>query len=447
MPDDFFKFVSQKSRSQIFLDRYQYLLSIAATFLFFSNLPDYLASTAILPFNALDWIIVFTILALPFVKKIVTIPKPLAIWMTIYLLISLLSLITISSDEISMREFRTRVLSILFICVMYVLYEQKSLQHIKYVILVVVLMSIGNNLFELLNPRVFTELNVGRPAGFYVNPNVAGCGLMLGMIFSIDVIKKPYRWLYLAIIFTGILATFSRGSILGWIICTLFLTIGRALSDKRRTILISTFSLILLLAIANPFKNLSDYFGSGETASLDILERLEQLQNPSEIEDDSSKERKAVVGFAWIMFGNHPFWGNGVASTQKWTVSEVSTHNTYLAHMADHGIVGIIILPGAILALTWRNRGEPNVQILCFAVFVSLWGIFSHNVLEERYILVTFALLAAMNTSQRWYLKYSYDNFQAAQAPENAKPILPPPRKQQGIGSMPDRPILPPDRR
>ncbi len=439
------QFTAPKNKIQVFLDRYQYILSIVMTFLFFSNLPDYLHNTNILPVLPLTWIWIFAALALPFAKKIVTIPKPLLIWMGAYILISVLSLITLSSDEASMREFRTRLLSLLFICIVYVVYDQKSLQHIKYVILAVVLMSIANNFYELLNPRVFTELNIGRPAGFYVNPNAAGCGLICGLIFSIDIVKKQYRWLYLLVVFGGVIATFSRGAIIGWILCALFLTIAKVLSDRRRTVILSLFSLILLLALANPLKTISDYFGSGENASLDIVERLEQFQNPATVEDDSARERKAVAGFAWVMFGERPFWGHGLASTQKWTVSEVSTHNMYLAHLADHGIVGLIILPGLVGALVWRNHGQTNVQMICFAVFISLWGIFSHNVLEERYLLLIFGFLAALNNNQKWYLKYSNDhNFQVAQPPTDGRLILPPPRKQQAIGSMFERRILPP---
>lgn len=439
------QFVEKKSRFQVFLDRYQYILSIAATFLFFSDVADYLYNTAILPLSPLSWIWIFVVLALPFVKKLATIPKPLLIWMFLYASISLFSLATISGDEESMQEFRTRILSIIFICLMYVLYEQKSLKQIKYAVLAVVVISVANNFYDLLNPKIFTDLNVGRPAGFYINPNKAGCALVLGAIFSIDIIKKPYRWLYLLTILFGILATFSRGALLGWIICALFMAIGKILSDKRRTIIISTISLVLLLTLFNPFKTVTDYFeGGNDVGKLDILERIAQFQNPSAVEDDSALERKAVAGQAWIMFGKHPFWGSGLASTKKWTVSEVSTHNMYLSNMADHGIIGIIFLPGLVFAVVWHNRGEPKAKILSFVFFISLWGIFSHNVLEERYILLSFALFAAINTNQKWYLKYSHDNFQAARAPDRARLILPPARQQTPLKLRSAQRILPP---
>lgn len=440
-----FQFAPEKNKTQVFLEKYQYFLSIAATFLFFSDLPDYLFSAEIIPILPIIWIWVFAFLALPFFTKLKTIPKPLVIAMILYALISMLSLATVSGDEASMKEFKLRITSIVFVCLMYMLYEQKSLKHIKYVIMAVVFMTIANNFIELAIPKIFTELNTGRPAGFYINPNKSGCSLVLGLIFTIDIVKKQHRWFYMFFILAGILATFSRGSILGWLLCALFLTIARVLSEKRRTVVASAFVLVLVLALSNPIKLIADYAGGSDGASWDVLDRLEQFQNPS-LDDDSAKERKAVVGYAMLMFGKHPYWGNGLASTHKWTVSEVSTHNMYLFYMADHGIIGVLFLPGAILAVIWKNKGQTVVQIGCFAVFMALWGIFSHNVLEERNILCLFSLLAAMNTSEKWYLKYSASNFRMAQAPATGRPILPPARNIPAIESRPNQQLLPPGR-
>lgn len=428
MPTSLLEFAPKKNKTQVFLDRYQYILSMLATFLFFSDLPDYLLSSAIVPFPPLVWIWVFVVLSLPFAKKILTMPKPLTIAMVVYMLISVLSLVLINGDEVSMQEFRNRALSVVFVCLMYVLYEQRSLRHIKYVILAVVLMNVFNNLLELLvNPKLFVDLGSGRPAGFYVNPNKAGCAFVLGLIVTISIVKQQYRWFYILLVGVGCISTFSRGSILGWLICLLFLIMGRVLSEKRRSAVVPTIVLVLFLIVLNPVQTFSGYLQGGSDSSWDVLNRLEQFQNPS-LEDDSANERKAVVRYAWVMFAGHPFLGNGLGSTKKWTVSEVSTHNMYLYYMTDHGIIGIIFLPGAIFAVIYRNRGEQPVIILCFIVFVSLWGIFSHNILEERYILSIFALFAAMTTNQNWYLKYTNRNVQQTM-PMSRQLILPPTRK------------------
>ena len=425
------QFNEPRSTLKVFADRYQYILSIFATFLFFSDFPDYIFTAKLTPIPPLAWIGVIAILSLPFIKKAANIPKPLLVWTIFYSSLSLLSLMTVSADEISFTDFRSKILSVLFVVLMYAMFQQKSTTHIKITILLVVLLSVGNNIVELLNPRIFTEVNVGRPAGFYVDPNKAGCALMLGMLMSLTVIKKPYRWILVLIAGIGIMATFSRGAIIGWVICTAFLIGGRVLSDKRRKIILPILILVLFLASINPLKTMTDYFkGEPSGANWDIVNRLEEFQNPS-LSEDSAMDRQAVAAGAWLMFGNSPFWGNGLASTRKWMVADVSTHNMYLYFMADQGILGVLFLPGAIFAVVYNNRGEQRTILLCFAVFMSLWGLFSHEVLAERYTLSSFALLAAMNTNQRWYMKYTNRNFQIAPSLSRASLFLPPARSQK----------------
>jgi hypothetical protein len=421
------------NRRQAAIDRYQRVISVFATFFFFSDIPDYLFAAPLLPVIPLIWIYVFFVLSLPFIHKVRTIPKPLLMWMGFYLMISTLSLMTVSSDEVSFFDFRAKVLSVLFIALMYAIYQQKSLDHVKYTILVVVLMTIGNNIFELLNPRIFTDLNVGRPAGFYIDPNKTGCALMLGMLFSLDIIKKSYRGIFVVIVGVGIMATFSRGAIIGWVLCIAILIVGRVLSDRRRKIMLPALALILILIAVNPLQTLTDYFKGTSTAgsNYDIVNRLEEFQNPS-LKEDSAMSRQAVATGAWLMFGSRPLWGNGLGSTRKW-MFEVSTHNMYLYYMADHGILGVIFLPGAIFAVIYRNKGEHGAIVICFAIFVSLWGLFSHEVLAERYTLSIFALLAALDTNQKWYLKYTNRNLQLVPPLRSTQLLLPPASEKTAI--------------
>jgi hypothetical protein len=107
----------------------------------------------------------------------------------------------------------------------------------------------------------------------------------------------------------------------------------------------------------------------------------------------------------------------------------------YLYYMADHGIVGLIFLPGAIFAVVYGNKGEKKVILTCYAVFMIVWGIFSHNVLETRYILATFALLTAMRSTQPNYFSYPPrpQDFQLALPPARAQLILPPARQQRAL--------------
>jgi hypothetical protein len=58
--------------------------------------------------------------------------------------------------------------------------------------------------------------------------------------------------------------------------------------------------------------------------------------------------------------------------------------------------------------------------------------------LAERYTLSSFALLAAMNTNQKWYLKYTNRNFQMEPPPSTASLFLPPARDQKIVSQKRD---------
>lgn len=427
MSIDLFQRFIPLNRTQAALDKYQYFLSIFATFLFFSDLDNYIHAAPIAPIIPLIWIGLVLVLSLPFLHKIRNLPLPVGIWMGFYILISILSLMTVSGDEISFTDFRAKALSVLFMLMMYALFQQKSVTHIRYTILAVAFMSVGNTIIELLNPRIFSEMNVGRPAGFYIDPNKTGAAILLGMLFSITAIEKSRRWIVLLVCGVGIMATFSRGAILGWLICSIFMISGQVLAEQRRKIVLPLVLLTIFLISINPLKTLSDYFkGDTSGANWDIVNRLEEFQNPS-MSEDSAMSRQGVVAAGWVMFSNKPFWGNGLASTRKWEF-DISTHNMYIYYMADHGILGFLFLPGAIFAVVYRNKGEQATILLCFGTFISLWGIFSHEVLAERYILTSFAFIAAMNTNEQWYLKYT-NRFRLPGRSTPPQLLLPPSRQ------------------
>jgi hypothetical protein len=63
----------------------------------------------------------------------------------------------------------------------------------------------------------------------------------------------------------------------------------------------------------------------------------------------------------------------------------------------------LFVLPYLIFILI-KDAKDPEVKTmgLYFAILTSIWGLFSHTLLEERGTLLTFALMAIM--SKRSYL-------------------------------------------
>lgn len=379
---------------------YQCILAIGAVFTFFSKLDVYLADVGIAPAPKI-LVFVFGIASTPLLFSIFSRLKYFSLslfsWCSGYILVSLLSFLLFLSSAAAHQELESRILSVLFIIIMFLVFSGYYIVHLwtRRAVCFVVLMSVFNNIYEMFNPLVFNALNKSnRPAGFYINPNESGCALILGMIFSVGMLSPRYRVPFVTIIGLGVLATFSRGAILSWFIVVIILIITRVIPRSQLYWVIGIGMIILgLLSMFGDILNLGQMQDFG-WLNENILGRVEWFQNPSTSED-SAGSRLDVAVQAWQMFAEHPLLGNGIGSTLELSVG-ISTHNMYLYFMADHGILGAFILPLLVYAVTLHTRAESKYVGLAFAIFVLFWGFFSHTILSDRYTLMMFSLMAAM---------------------------------------------------
>ncbi|OHB73512.1 MAG: hypothetical protein A2W17_09140 [Planctomycetes bacterium RBG_16_41_13] len=307
-------------------------------------------------------------------------------------------------SDIIFGVFRERILSILFFLLfLFILSGNERVQFwTRIALLFSVFIAVVSNLYEFLCPFSFVPLfseyaNPGRSAGFYINANMSGSALILGMIFTIGLLPQKYRISFVLLVLLAILVTVSRAALLGWpIVVFVFMRVHLLRrSQAFFAMIIVGLSLLFLL----PWY--LEYIQSGNNINVEnITQRIDWFSNPFSSKDDSSNERHYVAKLSWEMFTNSPLWGNGIGSTEVWS-HEVSTHNTYLRFMADFGVIGAFILPLFLLAVVWKARGEARQTAFPFAIFVLFFGFFSHNVVEDYVTLVAFALMAAMTYRSR----------------------------------------------
>ena len=86
---------------------------------------------------------------------------------------------------------------------------------------------------DFLHPGVFYPLGtegtvLGRAAATFINPNRAGEAMLLTFLLAIPVLRPRYRALLLLLVGVGVILTFSRGAILGWMLLWLFLLLRKA---------------------------------------------------------------------------------------------------------------------------------------------------------------------------------------------------------------------------
>jgi O-antigen ligase len=224
------------------------------------------------------------------------------------------------------------------------------------------------------------------------------------MIFGMGILPKQLRIAFALLVLFGIFLTFSRGAILGWFtVIAIFIQSG--VIPRKQVLLgavgITTIILVFGQVLSNIDMNELQRSGLIKVDIKNITERLEWFQNPLANKEDSADSRVEVVMTAWNMFVEHPILGSGIASTKNLNNWGISTHNMYLLFLTEHGILGIFIFPLLVYAVTWHSRGETKHIALAFSAFILLWGLFSHNIVEDRSILIIFSLMAAMNVTSR----------------------------------------------
>ncbi len=381
---------------------YQCALAIAAILAFFTDINSYLYTSGIVSQPPLFWILGFAVASIPLIfSRNKYIPTSVILWCFGFIFVSLLWFVLFpGSGELAFEELRKRLLAVIFLIAMAFIFSRNPTIHYltRWAIFLAVLITVFNSIYEFFNPAAFNALgNGGRVTGFYLNPNSNGCALILGMIFSVSILQPIYRLPFVYLVGIGVFLTFSRGAILGWLITVIIFTVAGVLHFNK--------ILYWILGIGTFIISLGSQWWQELLQNLDLnansLERIAWFQNISTSDsEDSADSRLEVAQLAWQMFMKHPFFGNGIGSTLTWNV-EISTHNIYLYYMADHGIIGVLILPVLVYGAIRHARGETKYIGLAFAVFILLWGLFSHNVLEERYILILFSLMAGMTEGSK----------------------------------------------
>jgi O-antigen ligase len=371
--------LNKRNQKMNLLLYYQCILAISFVLAFGTNLDVYLFDAGITSPPTV-WITIFGIAAIP-------------------LLLSFSSrfkyLLSVQTETIT-QVFRNRAFLVFFIILGLFIFSGNKIVEtwVKRTIFIVTVIAIINNFHELIDPLTFTSLNEsGRPAGFYQNPNTSGCAILLGLIFSISILPIKYRLIFLTMCGIGVFITFSRGAMLGWVIITVIFIVKRIISRRQAMYAIFAIGILISLGISSDF--ILNQVGANLSLEDNAMTRMQFLLNPSLdlVNDDTS--RLDIVPFSWRKFLESPIFGHGIGYTHIW--GDIRPHNIYLMLIVEHGFLGILIVP-ILVFLTIQNAQLEIKNIgFSFAVFILIWGFFSHNILEERNILLMFSFMTSMN--------------------------------------------------
>jgi O-antigen ligase len=387
---------------------YQRFLAVGVIFFFFTRLDTYLVVQQ-LASSPVGWIAPYCVLSIPLLMirdKGKYPPRSVFCWCLGFFIIAFLSYSFSPQSEFSLRAFIDRSFSVLFLLVTTFLFADQRIQRwTRYVLVAATGIGVFNNFYQILSPSAFGGLVEGRAVGLYLDPNDCANALILGMIITVDLLPKKLRLFWVMMVGFGVILTFSRGGILGWIMVVIMMSLTRVISFQKSLLSILVIGIILFFAVQLGSQWIGDSSNIYNQLDSTALERVESIigGDASAAEDASTIERKGVAEKGWEMFLERPFFGYGIGSTFDYSITtfSVSTHNMFLLYAAEYGIVGIAILPLAIYAVTHRARGETRKIGIIFTVFILLISLFSHTILSLNNYLIPFALMAVMSESSQ----------------------------------------------
>ena len=213
---------------------------------------------------------------------------------------------------------------------------------------------------DFLHPGVFYPLGTegtvpGRAAATFLNPNKAGEAMLLTFLLAIPVLRPLYRALLLFLVGAGVILTFSRGAILGWMLLWSYLVLRRGV--PKYTFAVSLLALGVLPVLLVSFE--SYLAGRADlSAYLDnLLGRLDFFRSRV-LDDDSALERAQVLEAGLDLFLDQPIFGAGAAVTHLWWV-RAGIHNQLVMLAAEYGVFGIALWT-SLAVILWKGKYFPE---------------------------------------------------------------------------------------
>jgi hypothetical protein len=372
---------------------------VAVAFLF-SGFSTWAFNTGALPLPPLAFMLV--VLGCAAAAMILEPPKlgstGVKVWSAASACLAMLAFLWSSGSEIALQEAQTRTLSAMLLVGFSVLMAEASTRTLtRRAIAISTLLTVAINVWEITHPMTFS-MALGRSASFYVNPNIAGAALVSGMLLALPIVPARVREVFVLVVGAGVFLTLSRGALLCFGIVLVGLLVSRQLRLKRLSLL--TGGGMLLVASV-----MGAMMASGELSYLSggaerfVKQRLGIGSREEFSADVSASSRSQLAMHALDLFGERPLTGFGTGATVEWNEPE-STHNIYVRHLAEYGVLGALLMP-VLLLIAWPRHLQRASRVYrgaaqAFVVFVAFWGVFSHNVADDTFVLIGLALITAL---------------------------------------------------
>lgn len=358
-------------------------LAIGVVVLFFSQLAQYVFLVELVPipptyvFLGIAAVLMLVVAANP---AAVRIESPVWVWALFYATLTAIGFWVSSSSLIATGEAIGRYRALVFMLMVVAITSNERAQRVsRYAVVAVFVGAVLLNVVDLVRPMTFTE-TLGRAAGLYQNPNISGGAIGMGMLLGMPMVSRAWRPWFLIAAALGVLLTLSRGSVLAFAVAVVVLAVGGEVSVRRTFVVGVAVAGIAVLGLW-----VTGLVGAAtEVLRLSLIDSgtADRLASLGVNNDASSSARATVAQAALAMFAESPWIGHGLGATLEWRFAE-STHNMYLRHVAEYGVLGVFLMPSLIYLIGRRRIAVYQVSNVGLAAFVLVWSFFSHNLLDE----------------------------------------------------------------
>lgn len=255
-------------------------------------------------------------------------------------------------------------------------------------------------LIDARYPGTFSFLET-RAAGFGVNPNTGAALSVMCLIGVLDW-RRPRlsvsAAVWTGIVFVGVFMTMSRSG-------TLLLGLVGMLYVRQCIRRNGLGTLVVIGGLALSVLGYGVIAGDFARRVLPLLEangsRANLFSGQMDAMDTREDSRVQLAMDHLEMAMERPFlgWGTGLSYS-----GEDGAHNMYLARWVENGLPGLVayvLLIGAIFRIGWRHN---SWECMTVAVYFAALSFFSHNLLEDKSILMMLAIAsgrAVLNSSQQ----------------------------------------------
>ncbi len=249
----------------------------------------------------------------------------------------------------------------------------------------------GSVIYEIFFPATFSNLNE-RASGFAGNSNFGAlctCMLCATVLHYGRGGRRVADLVLLGMTAIAVLATQSRSGMAEYAILLMF-WIWSCLTDKNFSVREALRLMLLVLITLVVMTVLFSLVLKGSLLFSGEGNRIARILSGKTVDDGSGDERVGAALNALRLVSEAPILGHGTGHTRT---MPVLPHNQYLQQWVNNGLVGLLAYICMLLSGLFSFGRSRYLAGAAFISIVIVGSVFSHNILDQRTFIMSFAIL------------------------------------------------------